>query len=125
MTAKDWEKLKKDAQETLETIDVKKLTKSSYTLLGASLAILDHDGDSMPITALASPSEPHERTPEYYAEDELTSASEYHKMGLDWIARDELKHAAYWIEQVLKNKHEYQTRYNELEKQIGKVMNNG
>ena len=38
----DWNKIKSDAQETLKSIDTEKLNKTSYTLLGASLAILNH-----------------------------------------------------------------------------------
>lgn len=122
MTATNWAKIKADAQNTLESIDMNKLTKESYELLGASLAILDH----IPDMASAMTLEPREHTPEYYAEDELNAAAEYHAIGLDWIARDELQHAKYWIEQLTKDKaRKYATRYGELEKQIGAVANPG
>lgn len=117
----DFAQLKRDAADTLAGIDASKLTKQSYLLLGASLAILDHDNATMPVTALASRSEPPDHTPEYYAEDELTAAQEYHSMGLDWIARDELKHAKYWIDQMPRNKREYMARYDELAKLVGKA----
>lgn len=41
MTATDWQKLQQDAQETIDEIDVDKLNKNTYILLGASLGILN------------------------------------------------------------------------------------
>lgn len=43
MNEKQMKKLKQDAQETIDNINPDKLTKDSYVLLGASMAILDHD----------------------------------------------------------------------------------
>jgi len=42
----DWQKLKQDAAETFNDIDTENLTRNSFTILGACVAILEHEEDT-------------------------------------------------------------------------------
>lgn len=92
----DWKQLKQDAADTMASIDTDKLTKATYTLLGASVAILDHDdGKSMP-TTLNAATEPHSASGSQTmrdAMDELTAAEHYLMLYKETQDRDYLQMA--------------------------------
>lgn len=101
MTAPDWQKLKRDAADTIQGIDVNKMNKDAYVLYGASLAILDHEergGVNMSTTqensTQANVAHPHNsKTLREIVDDELSDAEMYAGMSEYEIARDELRHA--------------------------------
>lgn len=90
MAAINWEKLKQDAIDTIKSIDTDKLDKPSYMLLGAAVAILDHDDDkSMHVASFGASESPQMRD----AMDELNSAEHYLMLYKDTQDRDYLQMA--------------------------------
>lgn len=116
---KKWYKNAKDTLKDFKNLDPDKATKEQFIMYAACTALLDHD--ESPVEAMESPTTPHSKTPEDYADDELSDAEDYHSLGLDWIAHDELKHAAYWIGKLPSGQaYEYQMRYDNLKSQVDK-----
>lgn len=55
MTSKQLEKLKSDAEETLENLDVTRENKDTFLLAGASLAIIDYNENQIENKELINP----------------------------------------------------------------------